>query len=160
MAHINEGQARTIDAICKIVTAIAVVVVGGFTGYSYVTNRTAQTKSAAIEAKKPFLQKQLDFYVDASSTMAVLVTSKDQSELAKAKEHFWTLYWGPLRVVADYEVGQSIDRIATCLDKRPECNTTLENLVTQLNHNCLASLEANWGAAFPQPPTNVRITVP
>src|SRR5260370_40608235 len=121
MAKFDEAQARTIDAVCKIVTAAALVVAGGWTAYSYTTNRTLQTRSAGIEAKKPFLQKQLDFYVDVSSIVAVLVNSKDPAELAKAKEHFWDLYWGPLRVFEDTRLRDSMDRMAQCLNKDPRC---------------------------------------
>jgi hypothetical protein len=153
MAHFIDAQAKTIDALCKILTTLAVVIVGGFTAYSYVTNRTAQTTSAAIEAKKPFLQKQLDSYVDVSSTVAVLVTSKDPNVLGKAKEHFWNLYWGPLKVVEDYDVSVSMDRIAECLDKSPQCNTALENLAANLTSNCQASLAKNWSVSFPAAPS-------
>jgi hypothetical protein len=160
MTQFDEAQARTIDAVCKIATAVALVVAGSFTAYSYVTNRTAQTRSAAIEAKKPFLQKQLDFYVDVSSAVAVLVTSKDSSELETAKKHFWNLYWGPLRVVEDIAVSNSMDRIAMCLDKNPQCDvTSLKNLDTELTGSCSVSLRQNWEITRPNSPTDLKITL-
>jgi hypothetical protein len=134
------------------------VIGGGFTAYSYVNNRAAQIQSATIESQKPFLQKQLDFYIDASSTVAVLVNSKDQAEVTKAKEHFWNLYWGPLRMVADFDVSISMGRIAECIDKNPHCDTVLQNLAIELNHNCSASLTKNWGAISPASPSDLQAT--
>ena len=154
----EESRARTIDALCKIATALALVIGGGLTAFSYITNREAQTRSAAIEAKQPFLQRQLGAYVDVSSTLAILVASKDPSELAKAKEHFWNLYWGQLRVVEEPGVGESMDRIAKCLDQNPQC-PAIENLVTDLTNECRHSLETNWEIGLAGVPANVTVKI-
>jgi hypothetical protein len=157
MVHFDEAQARTIDTICKIATAFALVVGGSFTAYSYVTNRTAQTKSAVIEAKKPYLERRLEFYLDTTTTVATIATG-NADQVSKAKEHFSQLFWGPLGVVATPDVSYQMTVINECLEAGRNCtNAKLKALVQELGRLCGNSMAAEWGAFPPNSPSNLVI---
>jgi len=69
----TESQARLVDALCKIIATIALVVGGGWTLYTYFNARASEAQTAAIEARRPFLAKRLEVYgqiVDPSSKLA------------------------------------------------------------------------------------------
>jgi hypothetical protein len=48
--------------------------------------------SRRIEATKPFLERQLKLYTEVSQVAAILSTSSDNGERAKATKRFWELY--------------------------------------------------------------------
>src|SRR5215831_10409766 len=53
------------------------------------------------EFRKPFWEKQLQLYFDATEAASTMATSKDARKRELATEKFWSLYWGPLAVVED-----------------------------------------------------------
>jgi hypothetical protein len=55
--------------------------------------------TARLEARKPFLEKQMDLCFAASETAATLATTTDPERWQASNEAFWRLYWGPLSVV-------------------------------------------------------------
>ena len=61
-------------------------------------------ESRRIEATKPFLERQLKLYTEATQVAGVLATSSDANAIAKATERFWQLYWGELALVENREV--------------------------------------------------------
>jgi hypothetical protein len=78
-------------------------------------DRTAAESSAAkeaanrrIEATKPFLDRQLTLYIEASQVTAKIATSEDAGEVAAAKKRFWELYWGELALVEDNDVATAM----------------------------------------------------
>ena len=156
----DESRTRTIDAFCKIATALAVVVGVAFTAYSYVSNRTAQTKSMQIEAEKPYLEKRLEFYLDATSTVASIATSKNPDQVSKSKEHFSQLIYGPLRVVSTPEVINQMSAINECFGTEAGCTPTkLQGMAWELARLCGASMKAEWGDSPPGTPTNLTLTI-
>jgi peptidoglycan biosynthesis protein MviN/MurJ (putative lipid II flippase) len=80
--ELNEGQKW--DVTMKIVGACAVFV-GVVVGlYQYIDK-------AGMESRKPFLERQLVYYLDASSQAAILATSSDAKEINSAAAAFWRL---------------------------------------------------------------------
>jgi hypothetical protein len=55
--------------------------------------------TARLEARKPFLEKQMELCFSASEAAATLATTTDPKRWRASKETFWTLYWGPLSIV-------------------------------------------------------------
>src|SRR5436190_13704010 len=53
--------------------------------------RTAETRR--IEATRPYLDKQLTLYTEATKVTASLATTTDETERAKLKKRFMELYW-------------------------------------------------------------------
>jgi len=58
-----------------------------------------RAQAAQLEARKPFLERQMELCFAASEVTATLATTTDQETWDDAYAGFWTLYWGPLSVV-------------------------------------------------------------
>src|SRR5262245_46171795 len=65
-------------------------------------NRLAASRK--VEATKPFLERQLKLYTEASQVAAAIATTGDNSERSKAAKRFWELYWGELALVENQDV--------------------------------------------------------
>jgi hypothetical protein len=84
------------------------------------------------EFRKPFWEKQLHLYFDASEAASTLATSTDKRRIESAQERFWQLYWGPLAVVEDAGLDLEDDKDAkveaamvafgNCLDGTDVCD--------------------------------------
>lgn len=76
MFTITESQGRTIDAWCKMIATVALVLGGGWSVFSYVTSRSDLLRNTSIEARKPIFEKQLDGCIEAVAAInkAVKVT--------------------------------------------------------------------------------------
>lgn len=70
------------------------------------TQRLADNRR--IEATKPFLERQLKLYTEASEVAARIATGTsgviDEFEIRKAIARFWQLYYGELALVENMEV--------------------------------------------------------
>jgi len=112
--------------------------------YQYFDKRDREIDNARVEATRPFLERQLTLYTEASQVAAVLATSDDASERAKAEERFWQLYWGELALVEDPRVEAAMVRFGQALktggDKAP-----LQALSLALARACRDSLADSWG---------------
>jgi len=153
---IPEPWTKTIDAVAKIITAIAVICGGAFATYQYFSNREYQLTTARIEAQKPFLDKRLQLYLDATTAAATIATSKNESEVEKAKEQFWKLYLGPMIVVQDPTVENPMRQFADCLQDSKKCDAPIAELARGLAQTCNRSLTRDW---VPNPVKNITVTV-
>ncbi|MBI1735352.1 MAG: hypothetical protein HYR51_09275 [Candidatus Rokubacteria bacterium] len=100
--------------------------------------------SRKIEATKPFLERQLKLYTDASQIAAVLATTRDGAERAKATKRFWELYWGELALVENEAVETAMVALGDALQRNsppPE----LQQLSLRLARACRISLDRSWG---------------
>jgi hypothetical protein len=142
--ELNEGQKW--DVAMKIVGACAVFV-GVVVGlYQYVDK-------AGMDARKPFLERQLNYYLDATSAASILVTSNDPKDTDKATAAFWRLYWGPTLVVADEQVSGAMVDLASCLRDRDRDKTmcdqdALKKRALALARACRSSIEGSWGVGL------------
>jgi hypothetical protein len=100
--------------------------------------------SKKIESTKPFLEKQLALYSEATRTTAIISTSNDDKELNVARLKFWRLYWGELALVENREVESAMKRFgdALLLDAN---QSKLQNLSLGLAEACRYSLDKSWG---------------
>jgi len=142
--ELNEGQKW--DVTMKIVGACAVFV-GVVVGlYQYIDK-------AGMESRKPFLERQLVYYLDASSQAAILATSSDAKEINSAAAAFWRLYWGPLLVVEDKAVADAMVQLGRCLQERDIDKTrcdqnSLKQRALALARACRSSIETSWGVGL------------
>ena len=121
--------------------AIATLLWGIYT-YGETVKRTAETRR--IEASKPFLDKQLALYSEATLNAAILATSSDAASLAKAKLRFQELYWGELAMVERGNVEGSMIAFKNALDAgKPQ--TELTKLALKLAYACRDELVVSWG---------------
>jgi hypothetical protein len=100
--------------------------------------------SRRIEATKPFLERQLKLYTEASQVAALIATSDDKSETQKATTRFWQLYWGELALVENVEVGQAMSAMRAAIKNATDRNA-LQVASLNLAHACRQSLDKSWG---------------
>jgi hypothetical protein len=105
-------------------------------------DRIAATRK--LEATRPFLERQLKLYPEASQVAAILATSEDPSERSIASKKFWQLYWGELALVENQDVEDAMVDFGKALVREaplPE----LQKLSLRLAHACRISLDRSWG---------------
>jgi ribulose bisphosphate carboxylase small subunit len=97
-----------------------------------------------IEATKPFLERQLKLYTEASQVAAMLATTQDETEKLKARRRFSALYWGELVLVESKEVEDAMEKFGDCL--RANCDQReLQRRSLSLANTCRDSLAVSWG---------------
>ncbi len=100
-------------------------------------------ESRRIEASKPFLEKQLKLFTEATAVAAVIATSNDDGEIAKARVRFLQLYWGELGMVERGGVSAAMINFKNALDaNRPQ--EVLQPLALVLAHACRDELGKAW----------------
>jgi len=117
-------------------------------------NRTSELAKEAREARKPFLDRQLQQYFDASDAAAKVATAKIPADKEAAKAKFWALYWGPLAIVEDAGMDKpdgvavvetAMINFGACLDGPEPCtDQELKQRSLLLAHQCRASVSASW----------------
>jgi hypothetical protein len=138
----NEETYRRRDLIFKAVAGLLAVIGAAVGLYQYVD-------SAQRESRKPYWERQVSLYFDATSAAATLATSDDESQRKQAAADFWKLYWGPLALVEDREVEAAMVGLGRCLQK--ECpKAALQDLSLALAHTCRQSLQASWNLTLEQ----------
>jgi hypothetical protein len=124
---------------------------------------------AVRESQKPFLEKQLQYYVEASKVAAKLAILPLQSPAGAApeetwewaKQRFWELHWGELLIVGDKGVGaamarfgQQVGEVEKCRRRAedcPEAQARLKPLSLELSRAIRASLARAWDYNLPGP---------
>jgi hypothetical protein len=133
----DEQQHRRIDIGIKLITAVLAIIGAGMGLWKYFD-------AAEKEFRKPYWERQISFYFQATSSAAILATSHDQKTLKEAEAKFWELYWGPLALVEDRRVEAAMVRYGDCLEDK-KCNgNSLQQLSLNLAHTCRQSLGASW----------------
>ena len=105
-------------------------------------DRTAETRR--IEATRPYLDKQLALYTEATKVTASLATTTDQKERAKLQKRFMELYWGELGLVERGGVSLAMVEFRRALDRNAG-PSELGTLALALAHACRDELAASWG---------------
>jgi len=163
----TESGARLVDALCKIVATIGLLVGGGWSLYTYFNARAAEARTATIEAKKPFLAKRLEAYsnaVDLSARTArgmsdlrieedVLAhrtggdhglrsqIKRDEHQFEVDSRRFSELIFGSMALVQDKSVEQAALALDDCF--RNGCRSPLR-LAEEFTHTCRDSVGSEW----------------
>lgn len=171
---------KTIESYSKIVLAF-VAVLGFLWGvFKYLDAREqevlrneSQEKQHAetrrIEATRPYLERQLKLYTEATQVAArIATTDKDNangdvddavlddplgpSTPKDAKARFWQLYWGELALVEDKRVESAMKNYGDALlhNASPDI---LRGLSLSLAHACRDSLAESWAVEEWKRPT-------
>ncbi len=98
------------------------------------------------EAQRPFLERQLKHYFEASEAASKVANLPDGVLRAEAVQGFWQLYWGPLAVVEDSEVERAMVNFGRALQSNAADRPALQHASLELAHACRGSLEKQWGA--------------
>ena len=145
----------------SVIGGVAVALIGAaWTLYTW-------DEVAVRESQKPLLEKQLQFYVEASKVAAKLALLPLQAPDDAAPEdtwdwanrRFWELHWGELVLVEDREVGaamtqfgRQVGEIEKCRQRAEDCldaQARLKPLSLELSRAIRASLERGWGYNLP-----------
>jgi hypothetical protein len=97
----------------------------------------------SVEAKKPFLDRQLALYAEASQVAAKIATSMDAKELESSQKRFWELYWGELALVENQGVEYAMVELGKALNGSAP-RQQLQQLSLALAHACRESLDKSW----------------
>jgi hypothetical protein len=104
--------------------------------------RTAETRR--IEATRPYLDKQLALYTEATKVTAIIATSTDSEAIEQATKRFKELYWGELAFVERSDVARAMVSFREALAARKGQDTSAP-LALNLAHACRDELAASWG---------------
>lgn len=74
-------------------------------------------RNAKALRKQPFLEKQLELCLEATSVAAVLATTISPAEFENKQARFWELFWGPLAVVENDAVSAAMMEFGAELDE-------------------------------------------
>jgi hypothetical protein len=134
----------SIDSWIKVLSIFGAVVAFGWGVIQFFASHSIQVETRRIEATKPFLERQLKLYTDATQAAATLATSKTPEELELAKRKFWSLYWGELALVEDKRVEAAMVQFGRSLETG-NTGQQLQRYSLALAHACRDSLADSWG---------------
>ncbi|CAN7735060.1 hypothetical protein LJR290_006857 [Variovorax sp. LjRoot290] len=143
----------SLESTLKILTAMGAVVAFCWGAYQFLLTQRGQAETRRVEATRPFLDRQLKLYTDATQAASTMATSKSPEEVAAARSRFLLLFWGELVMVEDRHVESAMVEFRDALNagkKGPE----LEQLSLRLARACRDSLAESWGVKQWQDPHN------
>ena len=151
----NENRQDRFETLLKLLSPLLAVAVFFWGIYTYrdtarqnfekeqaADKRTADTKR--IEATRPYLDKQLALYTEATKVTATIATSHDQEEIKRATKRFRELYWGELALVERDNVALAMVAFREALDADSK-QEALARLALNLAHACRDELALSWG---------------
>jgi hypothetical protein len=97
-----------------------------------------------IESTKPFLERQLKLYTEATQVAATIATTLDSGKRKAAYERFLELYTGELAMVENPHVAAAMVAMRRAIESSAD-NQTLESFSLALAHACRESLDRSWG---------------
>jgi hypothetical protein len=161
---ISEEWARTVDGMVKLAGVFALIVGGWWTVYQYFQSRQEQLsdqqqvqeqerQNRIFEEEQPAKQKRLELYLEMASAVGTIVTNKNQRAVAKAKEDFLALYYGPVRVVAAMQDRKAMADFDHCLEQN-KCQPSLKTLAGRLTDSFYTTIQVDW---VPQQPKNLKV---
>jgi hypothetical protein len=150
-----------------MITAVGLVAGGLWTVWKYLADRQKEkqldrasrdrelqlaqekAKSAEVEARKPFSERQLQIYFQAVEAASLLATlPKTHQAYGAVSSDFWKLYWGPLALVEDQLVANAMFNFGAAAkgDAPPD---VLQEYALKLAHACRDSLAESWKVSLP-----------
>ena len=143
------------ESSLKILTLIGAVVTFAWGVFQYIETQRQQSETRRIEATKPFLERQLKLYTEATQIASTIATTGNAKTKAEAQDRFWSLYWGELALVEDAAVETAMVRFGEALRSGSPEGATRQRAL-ELAHACRGSLARSWGVAAWQSPHEGR----
>jgi hypothetical protein len=141
----------SLESTLKILTAIGAVIAFCWGAYQFLLTQRGQAETRRVEATRPFLDRQLTLYTDATRAAATMATSTSPEEIAAAKNKFFLLFWGELVMVEDRDVETAMVEFRDALNQGKE-GAELEQFSLRLARACRNSLARSWGVQQWQDP--------
>lgn len=140
----------------SMVTAFVAVAALFLSLQQYYDQQKRNDEAKEREFRKPFWEKQITLYFEASTAAAKIATlPRDHKESKEAEERFWQLYWGPLVLVEDNDVKNAMIAYGNCLNGlTKECRSEdsqpsqLQSLSLDLANKFRASIGTSWDIRF------------
>lgn len=129
---------------------------------SFLITARIQAETRQLEARKPFLERQLALYTEATQNAAILATSSDPDAIEKARQRFWEIYWGELAMVENGGLDSKDGGVESAMVAFGQCLNTgcpqpeLQPLALRLAHACRDSLAVSWGVQDWSVPTYTK----
>lgn len=104
-------------------------------------------RSNELSFRKPYWEKQLQLYEQATSAAALLASSEDEAAWQAALQDFWRLYLGPLCLVEDRAVEQAMVEMGALLGEASFATAereALQNAALTLAVACRESVRRDW----------------
>ena len=136
MPKIHEDTHRLWDLVIKATASVAFI---GPLIFGYFQS----LRTATLEARKPYLERQLDFCVEAANAAGIIATSPDPAAVAGATATFDRLYWGALAIFDNLAVSKAMLAFSTAAAQKPTPN--LRPLAEAVAHRCKDLTRAEWG---------------
>jgi hypothetical protein len=149
-----EEEKSTWIEVASSYATIAAIIGGFITAWvalcNYSLQREKEIFSRERETKKPFFEKQAEFYFDAVEVVSKIATGSPQPSNEDIA-HFWKIYWGRLAAVEDNFVDNAMVLFGNKLtEKSPKC--CLNDASLLLVHCVKKSLEDSWKVQLGAPP--------
>jgi hypothetical protein len=143
------------DLGIKTLAAVGAVVSIAVAVGNYVYTKQKDSLTALRESQKPFLQKQLELYLEAAKLTSQLATiDRNHDDWRKAELRFWQIYWGELVLVEDAGVKTAMARFGDQLNAvtfASDPQGALKEPAAKVAEACRKSIEESWGYAKLQP---------
>ncbi len=100
----------------------------------------------AIDARKPFLEKQLAFCIEASSAAALIAVTQVEDTYEENRETFLKLYYGPLAIVENSALAQAMvayKNVLLPLDFDAD-RSKLNTPSIEIAHQCRDLVQGSW----------------
>ena len=137
-------QPTSLEAWIKILTLVGAVAAFIWGAYQFLSTQRNQAETRRIEATRPFLDRQLKLYTEATQAAATLATSPSKEDISSAKQRFWSLYWGELALVEDKRVEAAMVQLGRAIEQG-KVGSEIQRLSLNLAHACRDSLAESWG---------------
>jgi hypothetical protein len=113
---------------------------GLWIGFTYLQDKRQAEVARSIEARKPFLGRQLDLYFDAAKVAGVLATTNRLTPIwENMRERFEQLFWTELSLVEDDNVKDAMEKFKGGLLKLAQAD---EQAQQEDGHENVAEKEA------------------
>ena len=138
-------RAESLERLGKLVTILGALVALGLAVLQHLNNEQARLEQRKEEARKPYLERQLQLYTEAGRSAAIIASSNSEVARRQAEERFWALYWGELAMVEDKAVEGAMAAFGNALQSGAT-RDQLKMCSLRLAHDIRQSLARSWGA--------------
>lgn len=97
--RISKGTQENVKFVSDIIQTLVIVFGGMWAVVTYVGQQKAEIESTRRELQRPYDERQLDLYLEASRVVAHLAKQPTGPEKDMLEARFWELYWGELAFV-------------------------------------------------------------
>jgi hypothetical protein len=141
--ELSDGHGRSVEAIGKVLAAIAIVLAGLWTILQYTRHVSELRNANNIEAWKPYRAERVKVYTEASELTGQILVADDPKVAEKATEQLRILYKGKGSLFAQGTVLKEWTALDTCVSTKPHCSE-LPGLAFQFVAVCRGALNKEW----------------